>query len=127
MQGTLGEQVEQLSDEEAAKLLHTVLAENLTRKEPSVDVPQPVETLLTRWRSDPYACGSYSYVRASDDCSPLDHIELGNPLYAGRLGFAGEATEHNHYSLVHGVSRSLLDVADSLKLTLVLGAAKRLP
>ena len=63
------------------------------------DVPPPTATLVTRWRDDPWARGSYSYLPIGS--SPDDMRELGAPV-GERLLFAGEATEPELYATVHG-------------------------
>jgi len=51
-------------------------------------IPQPTHYVLSRWGSDPYARGSYSFMRVH---STPKHLEnLARPV--GRIHFAGEAT-----------------------------------
>ena len=75
---------------------------------PSTEERRPVGGKITRWRQDPHAFGSYSYLPARDDAngvpgaSPLDLIELGRPVASGRLGFCGEACQPDTYASVHG-------------------------
>ncbi|XP_076444421.1 lysine-specific histone demethylase 1A-like [Babylonia areolata] len=68
-------------------------------------VPQPKETLVTRWRSDPYARGSYSFVASGSTGN--DYDLLATPISMGpnikpRLYFAGEHTIRNYPATVHG-------------------------
>jgi monoamine oxidase len=49
----------------------------------------PVASIITRWRQDPFAFGSYSYLPPG--ASPADRAALGASV-DGRLFFAGEAT-----------------------------------
>ncbi|KAG5673254.1 hypothetical protein PVAND_003317 [Polypedilum vanderplanki] len=82
-------------------------------------VPQPKETVVTRWRADPYARGSYSYVSVGS--SGTDYDLLASPVkpHSGkdeknaegeneddsilpRLFFAGEHTIRNYPATVHG-------------------------
>ncbi|MCB9532185.1 MAG: FAD-dependent oxidoreductase [Myxococcales bacterium] len=65
-----------------------------------MSVPTPQATRVTRWRSDPWSRGSYSYipVGASFD----DICALGAPDWDNHLLFAGEATERSYYQTVHG-------------------------
>ena len=44
----------------------------------SLPRPQPKETLVSRWRADPYARGSYSYVAAG--ASGNDYDLLASPV-----------------------------------------------
>jgi hypothetical protein len=52
------------------------------------DIPDPSEYYVTRWASDPWACGSYSYYATSNEKNIT--AVLAEPV--GRLLFAGEAT-----------------------------------
>ncbi|XP_064629028.1 lysine-specific histone demethylase 1A-like [Lineus longissimus] len=77
-------------------------------------VPQPKETVVTRWRADPWSRGSYSYVAAGS--SGNDYDLMASPVAAGpvtpgapqsaasmpRLFFAGEHTIRNYPATVHG-------------------------
>jgi polyamine oxidase len=59
----------------------------------------PVASIITRWRQDPFAFGSYSYLPPG--ASPADRAALGAPV-DGRLFFAGEATSLDYPATVHG-------------------------
>lgn len=61
-------------------------------------IPDPESFLITRWASDPYAFGSYSYMPPG--ARPDDYDALAKPV--GRLHFAGEATNKEYASTVHG-------------------------
>lgn len=85
-------------------------------------VPQPKETVVTRWRADPWARGSYSYVKVGS--SGTDYDLLASPVkpktqaneakfdetegeddderVLPRLFFAGEHTIRNYPATVHG-------------------------
>lgn len=72
------------------------------------DIPAPVDALVTRWASDPYARGAYScYVLGS---TPDQRDDLAKSIN-GRLFFAGEATERQYYQTVHGAYQSGLRAA----------------
>ncbi|WP_433604838.1 flavin monoamine oxidase family protein [Prescottella agglutinans] len=66
-------------------------------------IPHPTTYKITRWARDPYARGSYSY--PSVDSLPEDRISLAEPV-DGRLFFAGEATNDQEPSTVHGALAS---------------------
>lgn len=70
-------------------------------------VPLPSETIVTRWRRDPYARGSYSYVGPKTQAG--DYDVMARPH--GPLHFAGEATCGTHPATVHGAYLSGLRVA----------------
>ena len=79
---------EKLSDEEAVAELITAL-----------DAPQPTGSIVTRWGSDPFALGSYSFLAVGS--SPDDMHALAEPA-GERLMFAGEATNPEFFGTVHG-------------------------
>ncbi|XP_061393995.1 possible lysine-specific histone demethylase 1 [Musca vetustissima] len=78
-------------------------------------VPQPKETVVTRWRADPWARGSYSFVSVGSSGSDYDLLaapvippNVNNPKpnqeldELPRLFFAGEHTIRNYPATVHG-------------------------
>lgn len=89
---------EALSDEES-------VAEVIT----ALDAPAPTGALVTRWGTDPYARGSYSFIAVGS--SPNDMRALGQPV-SERLMFAGEATNPEFFGTVHGAYLSGMREAD---------------
>ena len=71
-------------------------------------IPQPEGWQLSRWYSDPFARGSYSYNKL--DGSRESRIALAESV-AARLFFAGEATSADYPATVHGAYQSGLDAA----------------
>ncbi len=67
------------------------------------DVPDPVGCRYTRWLTDPWAMGSYSYPAVGS--LPEDRATYAQPLGA-RVFFAGEATERDDYGTVHAALNS---------------------
>ncbi|XP_075226663.1 lysine-specific histone demethylase 1A-like, partial [Lycorma delicatula] len=83
-------------------------------------VPQPKETVVTRWRADPWARGSYSFVAVGSSGSDYDMLAApvtppqvlisstssastpGTNPPLPRLYFAGEHTIRNYPATVHG-------------------------
>lgn len=61
--------------------------------------PAPVGHIITRWRSDPFALGSYSYM--AKGAAPSDRRLLRAPV-ADRVYFAGEACDAAFPATVHG-------------------------
>ena len=90
---TYGAQLEGLSDEETVAHALAALAGMYGA------VPQPREARITRWRSDPWSHGSYSYVPVGSSFER--YAELGEPV-DDKLFFAGEATHDDFPSTVHG-------------------------
>ncbi|KAH8261335.1 hypothetical protein KR044_007421 [Drosophila immigrans] len=81
----------------------------------NTSVPQPKETVVTRWRSDQWARGSYSYVSVGSSGSDYDLLAApvippkGQEPHSSkeseelpRLFFAGEHTIRNYPATVHG-------------------------
>ena len=78
-------------------------------------VPDPLETIVTRWSSDKFTRGSYSYVAA--EALPGDYDLMAQPI--GNLHFAGEATCGTHPATVHGAYLSGLRAASEIIETIV--------
>jgi polyamine oxidase len=66
---------------------------------PAASIPSPDAAIITRWRQDPFARGSYSYLAAA--ATPTDRDALRADV-DGRVFFAGEATSLDFASTVHG-------------------------
>ncbi|KAJ5570013.1 uncharacterized protein N7459_009443 [Penicillium hispanicum] len=73
-------------------------------------VPDPLETIITRWGSDRFTRGSYSYV--ASEALPEDYDLMARQL--GNLHFAGEATCGTHPATVHGAYLSGLRAASEI-------------
>lgn len=66
-------------------------------------IPEPLAVKTTTWSRDPFAHGSYSTNAVGS--TRADRVALGRPV-AGRIFFAGEATEPDYSSTVHGAFRT---------------------
>ncbi|MDJ0732719.1 MAG: FAD-dependent oxidoreductase [Nostocaceae cyanobacterium] len=75
------------------------------------EIPQPTTTIVTRWGSDRFACGSYSFIPVG--ASGEDYDILATPVEK-RLFFAGEATNREHPGTVHGALLSGIRAACQL-------------
>lgn len=62
-------------------------------------IKDPIGVQITRWASDPYARGSYSFNQVG--VHPRIRDDLAKSL-SGRLHFAGEATNRSYFGTVHG-------------------------
>lgn len=98
-----GREIEAWSDEKI-----TDDAMRTLRKMFGRGIPDPESVLITRWASDPFSLGSYSYNAVGS--IPAMRDELARPL-AQRVFFAGEATQKNHFATVHGAYLSGLAAA----------------
>ncbi|KAI4381268.1 hypothetical protein MLD38_007357 [Melastoma candidum] len=65
-----------------------------------VNVPDPVQTVSTRWGGDPFSLGSYSNVAVGS--SGDDYDILAESVGDGKLFFAGEATIRRYPATMHG-------------------------
>lgn len=81
-----------------ANLIAVVMSE-LKRTFKGVSIPNPTATAITRWGSDPFSMGAYSFPGIG---SPrTDIVALAAPVGTS-LYFAGEATNADYPSTVHG-------------------------
>lgn len=74
----------------------------------NTSVPNPTGAIVTRWRQDPFALRSYSFL--SVDSIEGDRELLAAPV-GDRLFFAGEATSSSNPATVHGALISGRDAA----------------
>lgn len=103
MAGDAAHQAEAMADQE---IVAEVLSElrNIFKLK---TVPDPLETIVTRWKADKFTRGTYSYVAA--DALPGDYDLMAQAV--GNLHFAGEATCATHPATVHGAYLSGLRAA----------------
>ena len=116
--GTFARQIEKANPKDVMEHCMKVLRVAF----PRLDVPDPVDIHITKWCSDPYALGSYSYVVCSSslisssetnrtstlkhnrympvNAEAFDMAALAQPV--GRIFFAGEATNSKNPSSMHG-------------------------
>ena len=77
-----------------------------------IDVPDPIQTVCTRWGSDPFSLGSYSHVAVG--ASGDDYDIMAETVGDGRLFFAGEATTRRYPATMHGAFLSGLREAANM-------------
>lgn len=75
------------------------------------NIPDPDSWQITRWASDPYALGAYSFLPPGTSGETLN--ALAAPV-ASRLYFAGEATSSEYQATVHGAYLSGIRAAREL-------------
>ena len=101
-----GQEIESWSDtaivDRAMQTLRTIYGQN---------IPDPIDYQITRWASDPFSLGSYSFNPVGS--RPAMRDELAKPLNA-KLFFAGEATEKNYFATAHGAYLSGLRAANQI-------------
>jgi monoamine oxidase len=98
MAGAAAHWVEQASDEEVMEAVMGALRGLFGTK----NVPEPEAHLITRWASDPYARGSYSYL------PPFSHGAHYDLMAApvDNIYFAGEGTNRHHPTTAAGAFES---------------------
>jgi monoamine oxidase len=74
-------------------------------------IRDPIASFVTRWASDPFARGSYSYLRKG---AHLEDYDLLAESVDHRLFFAGEATSREHPSVTHGAYLSGIRAASEV-------------
>lgn len=92
--GTFGREIEAWTDADITASAMTVL-----RTIYGNSIPEPEAVQLTRWASDPFAYGAYSFLRVGATSATVE--ALAAPV-ADRLFFAGEATSVDYPATVHG-------------------------
>jgi lysine-specific histone demethylase 1 len=96
---TQAAEMEKLSDEETAN----AALDTLRRIFGDGKVPPPKKVLVTRWGSDEFSLGSYSFQRIGS--SRNSRADLARPI-GNRIFFAGEATDRSHPATTHGALMS---------------------
>ncbi len=79
-----------------------------------ISIPAPLATHVTRWRSDPYSRGSYSFPALGQT---LDDFDVLAAPVGERVLFAGEATSRASFGTVHGAVASAVREAQRLGVT----------
>lgn len=101
-----GREIEAWSDEQivesAMRTLKTIFGAN---------IPQPIDYQITRWATDPFARGAYSYNAFGS--TPEMRNALATPLNK-QLFFAGEATNKDYFGTAHGAYLSGLRAAKNV-------------
>lgn len=98
--------VTNLNDAEIIERALTILEEGL-----GTTIPDPIASHITRWTTDPYTLGSYSYIPIG--ASLEDMVTLRQSIN-GRVFFAGEATDDRYFGTVHGAMRSGIRAAQGI-------------
>ncbi|KAJ8754633.1 hypothetical protein K2173_010724 [Erythroxylum novogranatense] len=107
-----GEAAAMFEDTNPSTLLHRVLSVLRGIYQPKgIHVPDPIQTICTRWGSDHFSHGSYSHVRVRSSGSDYDILA---ETVGGRLFFAGEATTRQYPATMHGAFLSGLREASRI-------------
>ena len=92
--GTAAEKIEELADQAIVTRLQKELSSVM-----GTTIPEPTGVMIQRWRLDPFARGSYAYLRVGANGGEPE--VLSRPI-AGRVFFAGEALHLYDPGTVHG-------------------------
>ncbi|XP_044473727.1 lysine-specific histone demethylase 1 homolog 2-like [Mangifera indica] len=107
-----GEAAQSFESTDPSTLLHRVLSVLRGIYKPKgIDVPNPIQTICTRWGNDPFAYGSYSHIRVQSSGSDYDILAES---VGSRLFFAGEATTRQYPATMHGAYLSGLREASRI-------------
>lgn len=113
LSGDSAEYMETLSDDEVIETCIKLLRQFLANPR----LPAPIRVVRSKWCTNPYTLGSYSYVgkdTSSNDIETLAKPVLCNAKSTAKLLFAGEATSLSAYSTMHGARDSGLREAQRL-------------
>lgn len=102
---TRGREIEALSDTQIVESAMQTLRRIYGRS-----TPDPIDFQITRWVSDPFAKGSYSYNPVGSE--PRHRHQLAQP--ENGLFFAGEATSQDYFATAHGAFLSGLRAAEEI-------------
>lgn len=92
--GSYGKEIEKMTDYQVVEDAMSVLRQTYGK-----EIPNPTHWLVTRWNSDPFSFGSYSFAKSSK-CVWARRV-LAKPVDQ-KLFFAGEATSSDYPATVHG-------------------------
>ncbi|XP_054708898.1 uncharacterized protein LOC129218603 [Uloborus diversus] len=115
--GEGAEYTEELNNEEiifgCMKLLELILHR---------DIPTPCQMWRSTWKTNPYFCGSYSYLTIANEDQKAFNSDLAKPILSNHvfcqqhpvIQFAGEATHSSFFSTMHGAYETGIREADRL-------------
>ena len=75
-------------------------------------ISDPLDVHYTKWASDKFSYGSYSYTAVGN--TPETYLEIRTPIN-NLIYFAGEHTNENYPATIHGAYLSGLRAARSMK------------
>lgn len=105
--GDAGKAVESLPEEEVKRKAMSILRMFLGK---AMDIPEPIGFIRSTWHTNPFTRGSYTYDDLDMPKHPTSRSDLAAPLLDSsgkpRVLFAGEATNADHFSTVHGAVES---------------------
>ena len=76
------------------------------------NIPAPVDVFFTKWASDKFSYGAYSFTSVGN--TPETYYEISVPI-DDLIYFAGEHTHQDYPATIHGAYLSGLRAAQSMK------------
>tara|TARA_Y100000590_G_scaffold78653_1_gene87441 strand:+ start:331 stop:1647 length:1317 start_codon:yes stop_codon:yes gene_type:complete len=76
------------------------------------NIPNPVDVHFTKWASDKFSYGAYSFTAVGN--TPETYNEISTPI-DNLIYFAGEHTNENYPATIHGAYLSGIRAAESMK------------
>jgi monoamine oxidase len=104
--GSFAKSLEKLSDQTVQENIITLL-----RRVHGNKIPQPEAIVITKWTSDPFSRGSYSYIPVG---TPAKERDVLAQTVGERVFFAGEATSREYPATVHGAFLSGIRAAQQI-------------
>lgn len=104
--GQYGLEIESKSDDEIVAEAMTIL-----RAMWGADIPSPTNRVITRWNSDPFAKGAYSFIKVG---STIDDRATLAKSVSNRVFFAGEATSTDNAATTNGAYNTGLREAQKI-------------
>lgn len=104
--GQYGIEIESKSDTEIVAEAMTIL-----RTMWGANIPEPSNTVITRWNSDPFAKGAYSFIKVG---STIDDRAILAKSISNRVFFAGEATSTDSAATTNGAYNTGLREAQKI-------------
>ena len=77
-----------------------------------VNIPEPVDVYFTKWSSDKFSYGAYSFTSVGN--KPETYYEISAPV-DDLIYFAGEHTHQDYPATIHGAYLSGIRAAKSMK------------
>jgi monoamine oxidase len=92
--------IENLEDQETFEKQVTTLAMISLRSMFGNSIKDPEKVVVTKWNTDKYSLGTYSFNKVSMD--KKCRTQLAKPIMKQRVYITGEATSFRHFGTTHG-------------------------
>eukprot|EP01095_Lingulamoeba_sp_RSL-Kostka_P008289 TRINITY_DN2740_c0_g1_i1.p1 TRINITY_DN2740_c0_g1~~TRINITY_DN2740_c0_g1_i1.p1 ORF type:complete len:555 (+),score=155.37 TRINITY_DN2740_c0_g1_i1:48-1712(+) len=117
--GNVAVDLETKSDEENVQ--HVL--DHLKTMFPSIQLPRLIKAVITRWGSDPYSRGAYTFDTIGTSSTCAQYIQ--RPISNNKLLFCGEGVHPRFPGTVHGAYSSGIRAAENILISLVKKASPK--